>query len=60
VAINGTQVLSNFDIYATAGGKNKALVERFNATADSQGRITIAYTTIKDNAKSSGIEILSA
>ena len=27
VAINGQQVLSNFDIYATAGAANKAVVE---------------------------------
>ena len=58
VAINGAAVLSNFDIYAAAGGKDKAVVEQFTATADAQGRITIAYTTVKDNAKSSGIEIL--
>ena len=34
VSINGQQVLSNFDIYATAGGANKAIVEQFTATAD--------------------------
>ena len=27
VSINGTQVLTNFDIYATAGGKDKAIQE---------------------------------
>src|SRR5262249_32661267 len=57
VAINGQQVLSNFDIFATAGGKDKAVVEQFTATADAQGRITTAYTTVVDNAKSSGIEV---
>jgi hypothetical protein len=57
VAINGTTVLSNFDIYATAG-KNKALVEQFTATANSSGQIVIAYTNgTKDQPKSSGIEI---
>jgi hypothetical protein len=40
VAINGATVLSSFDIYAAAGGKNKAVVEQFTATADAQGRIT--------------------
>jgi hypothetical protein len=50
-------VLSNFDIYATAG-KNKALVEQFTATANSSGQIVIAYTNgTKDQPKSSGIEI---
>ena len=43
VAINGTSVLTNFDIYALAGA-NKALVEQFNATANSSGQIVIAYT----------------
>jgi trimeric autotransporter adhesin len=60
VAINGTQVLSNFDIYATAGA-NKALVEQFTATANSSGQIVIAYTTgAADQPKSSGIEIRGA
>jgi len=60
VAINGAAALSNFDIFAAAGGKNKAVVEQFTATADAQGQITITYTTVRDNAKSSGIEIVPA
>jgi trimeric autotransporter adhesin len=60
VAINGTTVLNNFDIYATVGA-NKALVEQFTATANSSGQIVIAYTNgTADQAKSSGIEIRSA
>jgi hypothetical protein len=59
VSINGTQVLTNFDIFATAGGKYKAIVEQFTTVADSAGRITINYTTVRDNAKSSGIEIIA-
>ena len=59
VSINGTRVLTNFDIFATARGEYKAIVERFTTTADSSGRITIQYTTVRDNAKSSGIEIIS-
>jgi beta-galactosidase len=60
VAINGTTVLNNFDIYAAAGA-NKALVEQFTATANSSGQIVIAYTNgTVDQAKSSGIEIRSA
>ncbi|GCF11947.1 endo-1,4-beta-xylanase [Dictyobacter arantiisoli] len=58
VAINGQQVLTNFDIYATAGAINKAVVEQFTATADASGQITIQFTGVKDNAKVSGIEIL--
>ncbi len=57
VAINGTTVLSNFDIYATVGA-NKALVEQFTATANSSGQIVISYTNgTADQPKSSGIEI---
>jgi fibronectin type 3 domain-containing protein len=57
VAINGTTVLSNFDIYALAGA-NKALVEQFTATANSSGQIVISYTNgTKDQPKSSGMEV---
>ena len=35
VSINGQQVLSSFDIFATAGGVNKAVVQSFNAVANS-------------------------
>jgi glucosylceramidase len=59
VAINGAQVLTNFDIYAAAGGKNVAVVEPFTAAADTNGQITIQLTTVVDNAKISGIEILA-
>ena len=60
VLINGTQVLTNFDIFAAAGGKDIAIVEQFTAVADSTGKITIQFVTVKDNAKLSGLEILSA
>jgi plastocyanin len=59
VAINGTQVLANFDIFAAAGGNFKAISRDFTAAAVN-GQIAITYTTVKDNAKSSGIEIISA
>jgi len=58
VAINGAPVLRNFDIVAATGGANRATVREFQATADSGGTITIAYTAVRDNAKSSGIEIV--
>ena len=60
VAINGTQVLSNSDIFAAAGGANRAVVESFAAVANGSGQIVITFTTIVDNAKVSGIEILPA
>lgn len=58
VTINGARALTNFDIYALAGS-NKALVRDFNVNATSGGQITIQYSNVVDNAKSSGIEILS-
>ncbi len=57
VLINGTQVLTNFDIYATAGGQNKAVAESFTATASSAGAVTIQFVTVKDNAQVNGIEV---
>lgn len=61
VGINGTPVLTNFDIFAAAGGQNIAITEPFEATADSGGNITIAFTNGTVNyPKISGIEILAS
>ncbi len=57
VSINGTQVLTNFDIVVAAGGARKAIVEEFPATADASGRIVIRFVTITDHALINGIEI---
>ena len=43
VGINGTQVLTNFDIVAAAGGPDKAVAEMFTATADANGQITVEF-----------------
>jgi hypothetical protein len=59
VALNGTQVLSNFDIFAAAGGKDRAIAESFPATADGGGTITVAFTASRDNALINGIAVLS-
>jgi uncharacterized repeat protein (TIGR02543 family) len=58
VVINGTTVLTNYDIYAATGARYKAVVREFTATADSQGRIVINFNSVINNAKSSGIEII--
>ena len=58
VLINGTQVLTNFDIFATAGGEYKAVIEQFTATASSSGAVTIQFVTVKDNAQVNGIEVI--
>jgi hypothetical protein len=44
VAINSATVLSNFDIYKTAGAEYTANVQSFTATANSAGDIVIAFT----------------
>src|SRR6185437_4537162 len=60
VSINSTQVLTNFDIFATAGAEYKAVVQQFSATASSSGSITIQFATVKDNAQVNGIEVLAS
>jgi hypothetical protein len=57
VSINGTQVLTNFDIFATAGAKNKAVIEQFTANANASGQYVIAFTPVKDNSLVGGIEV---
>lgn len=60
VTINGAQVLSNFDIFAAAGGKNVAVVKQFTANADSSGAIKIVLTATVNNASIAGIEVIGA
>ena len=58
VSINGTQVLTNFDIYATAGAGDTAVVEQFTATANSSGQIVIATSNgAVDQPMLNGVEI---
>ncbi|HKF58096.1 MAG TPA: malectin domain-containing carbohydrate-binding protein, partial [Blastocatellia bacterium] len=45
ILINGVTVLSNFDIFANAGGANKAIEENFTTTANSSGQIVIQFTS---------------
>jgi fibronectin type 3 domain-containing protein len=60
VAINGTTVLSNLDIFALVG-ENAALVEQFTATANSSGQIVVNYTKGSTNQpEAAGIEIRGA
>lgn len=53
VLINGTQVLSNFDVFATAGGKFKANVQEFLVPANSGGQIIVQFMNALNNAKCS-------
>ena len=59
VTINGTTVLSSFDIYASAGGQNKAISRTFNTTANSSGQVVIQFVTGTENPKVNGIMVAS-
>jgi hypothetical protein len=58
VLINGKQVLTNYDMFASAGGEFIATVESFAVTADSTGTITLQFVPgAADNPQVNGIEI---
>jgi len=59
VAINGATVLSAFDIFAAAGGANRAISRTFNTTASSSGQVVIQLTRGggPDNPKISAIAV---
>jgi hypothetical protein len=64
VSINGTTVLTNFDVFRTAQqsakgahGQNRAVIEEFTENASSAGAYAIAFTSVLDQALISGIEI---
>ena len=59
VRINNAPVLTNFDIVAAAGGRDKAVVRAFPATADHTGQITLNFTGAVDAALVNGIEVLT-
>jgi hypothetical protein len=60
VSINGTQVLTNFDIFATAGGENIANIQEFTENANASGQYVLVFTSDVDKALISGIEIDSS
>lgn len=57
VSINGTTVLTNFDIVAAAGVGNKAVIEQFTEPASSTGNYVITFTSVVNQSLISGIEI---
>ncbi|HEY0756800.1 MAG TPA: malectin domain-containing carbohydrate-binding protein [Ktedonobacteraceae bacterium] len=60
VSLNGSQALSNFDIVAASGAKDKAVVKQLSATADSNGQISLQFSSVVDYAKVDGIEIITS
>ncbi len=59
VFLNGAQVLTNFDIFAAAGGSFKGNIQEFNAIADSSGFISVQLVTVTDNASINGLELVA-
>jgi poly(3-hydroxybutyrate) depolymerase len=57
VKINGTKALSDFDIYASAGGANRAIARTFTTTADSSGNVVIEFISGIENPKVNGITV---
>jgi hypothetical protein len=57
VSINGTQVLTNFDIFAAAGAMNKATIQQFTGNANASGQYVIQFTSVLDKSLVSGIEV---
>lgn len=59
VDINGRRVLTEFDVFAEAGGRNKAIVRDFPGFApDRSGHLVIAFTRGRvDEPKISGIQV---
>ncbi|MBB5374990.1 N-acetylneuraminic acid mutarotase [Deinococcus metalli] len=56
VTLEGTTVLRNFDIYAEAGGANRALVRRFDSPVK-DGAVDLNFIRRVENAKLSALEI---
>ncbi|MGO8673484.1 MAG: malectin domain-containing carbohydrate-binding protein [Capsulimonadaceae bacterium] len=55
VACNGTTVISNLDVYKTAGADYKAIQETFSGKANSSGQLVLSFTASVDQAKCGGI-----
>jgi hypothetical protein len=60
VTINGTTVLSKFDIYASAGGANRAIAKTFTTTANSDGQVVIQFVAEVQSPKISAIALTGA
>jgi len=59
VVINGATVLSAFDIFAAAGGANRAIARTFNTTANASGQVVIQFARGggPDNPKISAVTV---
>ncbi len=61
VSINGASVLSDFDIYASAGGPSRAVARTFTTTANSSGQVVIQFVAGSvQNPTVNGISVTGA
>jgi hypothetical protein len=60
VLINGMQVLTNFDVFAAAGGQLKSIEKQFTVTANTSGKINILFKTVVGAARVNGIEVFAS
>ncbi|MCC2670997.1 MAG: hypothetical protein K0Q72_3468, partial [Armatimonadetes bacterium] len=59
VDVNGSRVLTNFDIVTAAGGLNRSIVKEFAVTSTGSV-INVAFNRVVDNALLSAIELIPA
>jgi hypothetical protein len=57
VTLNGTQVLTAYDIFAKAGAQNKAIVEQFTVPANGSGAYVIQFAPTTDQCLVSALEV---
>jgi Malectin domain len=57
VSINGTTVLSNFDVFLAAGDMDTPVSHAITAAADGTGQYVIAFTPVLNDAVLSGLQI---
>ena len=60
VSINGTTALSNFDIFAAAGGRNRAIARTVNTTANASGQVAIQFIAGVQNPKLDALTVSAA
>lgn len=60
VTENGVAWLTNFDIFASAGGEYIAIDKTATVTATSAGTVVLAFTTTTDNAKIDALSLVPA
>lgn len=58
VLINSDTVLRLFDIYAAAGGRNKAIVKEFPFTSSSTGTVSVKFAAYTGSTSINAIEVV--